>query len=534
MASEIQIILWAQWRALRRWRRWGGRASGLLAAVACLWYAGWAALAMLVAAVAAKPGGDVLLRVHLASALMFAAAYWQLAPILTGSYGGSLEIGKLVAFPVRVERLFWIEVALRLTNAGEVLLLMAGLAVGMARNPAVKFKTAPAALALFCLFNLLAAAGLRQQVQRWMQRRRLREVIAGLLVAAAALPQLLMVAGVPAPLRRLGQTAGGAWWPWSVTARLALGDSSLGAWTALGGWVLAARFYARRQFARSLRLDADATAQRGTKNPSPGRLDAIYRLPSRVLPDPLGAMVEKELRSLARSPRFRLLFIMGFTFGVVIFLPMVLSGKTKGGFPGAHGLVLLCAYSLLLLGDAVFWNIFGLDRAAARAYFLYPAPFSRVLAGKNLAAGVFLLLEITAIIAVWALLRLPVNGGIVLEAFLVTATMCLYLLAAGNISSVGYPRPVNPERSMGSAAPGRLRGLLLLLYPLLAAPVLLAYGAWYAFGSRTAFYSVLGLVGGVGAVLYRLSLESAAAWAERDRERFVAALSDGGGPLSLS
>ena len=53
------------------------------------------------------------------------------------------------------------------------------------------------------------------------------------------------------------------------------------------------------------------------------RADRFFRLPSLVLPDPLAAIVEKELRSLARTPRFRTVFIMGFTFGLADYAAML-------------------------------------------------------------------------------------------------------------------------------------------------------------------------------------------------------------------
>src|SRR3989442_10038147 len=35
------------------------------------------------------------------------------------------------------------------------------------------------------------------------------------------------------------------------------------------------------------------------------RLEVFYRLPAMFLPDPMAAIVEKELRALSRTPRFR-------------------------------------------------------------------------------------------------------------------------------------------------------------------------------------------------------------------------------------
>ena len=90
----------------------------------------------------------------------------------------------------------------------------------------------------------------------------------------------------------------------------------------LTAMVLAAAVFGFYQFRQMSRLSSSATSSvlprtRGWVNLQ-GRL---VRLPSYVLPDPLGALVEKELRYLWRSPRFRLPFFMGFTFGVIAWIP---------------------------------------------------------------------------------------------------------------------------------------------------------------------------------------------------------------------
>jgi ABC-2 type transport system permease protein len=181
----------------------------------------------------------------------------------------------------------------------------------------------------------------------------------------------------------------------------------------------------------------------------------------------------------------------------------------------------------------VFWNVFGFDRSAAQIYFLTPSPFSMALAGKNVAAAIFVLLEVTGVGVVWSLLRMPLNPDMLVEAYAVTIVLSLYLLGAGNLASVSYPRPVNPERSTGAVSSGRARILLLLAYPVLALPVLLAYGAEYAFRSRPAFYTVLAFAAALGTAFYWVALGSAATKSQRCREQFLESLSQSEGPVSL-
>jgi ABC-2 type transport system permease protein len=413
-----------------------------------------------------------------------------------------------------------------------MLLLLSGIVIGLLLNPVLESQFAGVAVIPFVLFNLLLAAGLRNQIERWMARRRVRELIVLVIVLLAALPQLLAVTGVPASVRRLLLINTGAFFPWSATAEISLGRHTATNWAVLLAWTVGAYFFGRWQFERSLRFDM-AAAQSEDRAPvqSGSWLDRLYRLPSLVFPDPLAAVIEKELRSLSRTPRFRLVFIMGFTFGVIVFLPIVLRG---GSGTSSDYLALVSAYALLLLGDVAFWNVFGFDRGAAQLYFLLPVPISRVMIGKNLAASFFIVLEITAITAIWILIRMPVSLGKIVESYASVMIFSVYLIGAGNLSSIYYPRAVNPEKSTGAGSAGRIRALLLFIYPVAAIPVLLAYGARYAFNSQLAFCLVLAFAALAGAGFYWIALDSAITKAEERKEKLLRVLSERAGPVQLS
>jgi ABC-2 type transport system permease protein len=535
MTAQIRAILWAQRRALLHHLRRSGKAGSIVSGLILLgWYGGWVALSVLAGSLAAGPASEGYLETFLPRGLLMMALYWQAAPLLLASQGASLDLKKLLVYPIPPGQLFGLEVLLRVSTCGEMLLLVSGLAVGLVLNPAIQVKSAPAGLGIFVLFNLLLSAGLRYQLERWLSRRRLRELLVLLLVLAAALPQLLMIVHLPARLRGAAGVLWGSWWPWSAAAGLALGRPPASAWAAVLLWTAAAWWYGRRQFRRGLGLETVAE-QVGSRPPgsSGSKLDMLYGLPSRFLSDPLAGIVEKEIRSLVRSGRFRLVFVMGFTFGVLIFLPLMLRNRSSGGEAPSYALALLCGYALLLLGDVIFWNIFGMDRAAVQLYFLQPVSLLSVVAGKNLVAGIFVLLEITGIVIVWTLLRLPLSVGRIAEAYLAPAVLCVYMMAAGNLTSVYAPRAVSPERSTGAGSAAVVRVLLLLLMPALSVPVLLAYGARYAFGSQAAFYGVLALDALAGAAFYRFALEMAVSKAGERKEKLVAALSASEGPVRL-
>jgi ABC-2 type transport system permease protein len=183
------------------------------------------------------------------------------------------------------------------------------------------------------------------------------------------------------------------------------------------------------------------------------------------------------------------------------------------------------------LAQVTYGNAFGFDRSAAQIYFSAPVAISRALAGKNIAAAIFIFLEIAAVAAACSLLRLGISAGQIAEAFLVTAIAALYLLGIGNLSSVNYPRPMSAQRVSGGGGGGRAQGLLFLLYPISLAPVFLAYLARYAFDSQVVFYGILAFATVLGAAIYWMAMESAVSTARNRRETILAELSGGDGPM---
>jgi ABC-2 type transport system permease protein len=74
--------------------------------------------------------------------------------------------------------------------------------------------------------------------------------------------------------------------------------------------------------------------------------------------------------------------------------------------------------------------------------------------------------------------------------------------------------------------------MLLLIYPVLALPIMLAYMARYAFESDAAFYGVLAIAALLGALVYSVAMDSAVSAAEVRKEAIVTKLSHGEGPVA--
>lgn len=535
----IRAILRAQWLSMRISRLASGRGALFSVLIAVLWYGLWTFLAAVAEELTAAPQLRPQIEMWLPVGLLAVFAYWQLAPLASATMGASLDLRKLLVYPVPRQSLFWVEILLRITTCAELLLLLAGTAIGLLRNPAFGgwrlLARVPLAMVLFAAFNLMLAAGLRNLIERLLTRKGIREVLALLMMLVGVLPRLLMVTGVRANrIERVFPTAANLFWPWGAAAHfmLAISPGARRVSVAmLGGWTLAAYLFGRWQFTRSLRYDfqeAQATVASAKDRPWSERL---YRLPSLLLPDPLCAMVEKELRSLVRTPRFRLVFVMGFSFGLVVWLPMMLRGRVTHSAVSGNFLVVVSLYALFLLAQVTYGNAFGFDGSAAQLYFLAPVAISRALAAKNIAAAIFIFLEIAAVSTACTLLRLGISAGKIAEAFLVAAIAALYLLAIGNLSSVNYPRHMNARRVSAGGGAGRTQGVLFLLYPIALLPVFLAYLARYAFDNQTAFYGILACAAALGVAIYWMAMESAVSAARNRRETILAELSRGEGPM---
>lgn len=535
----IRAILRAQWLSMRTFRLASSRRGAVISVLTALvWYGFWTFLAGVTEELTASPGLRDQIESWLPLGLLGVLVYWQMAPMASATMGASLDLRKLLLYPVPRPSLFLVEILLRIATCVEMLLLLAGAAIGVLRNPAFTgwtlFARVALSIALFVAFNLLLSAGLRSLIERLLSRKGIREVIAFLLMLTAVLPRLLMVTGSARRFGTVVPAGQNALWPWAAAAHLMLGapgPSPIANTAVLAAWSVLAYIFGRWQFTRSLRYDVQEAQAGGSAGKDRPLTERLYRIPAILLPDPLSAMVEKELRSLVRTPRFRLVFVMGFSFGLVVWLPMALRDRAADSVLSDNFLAVVSVYAMTLLGQVTYWNAFGLDRSAAQFYFAAPVSFARVLVSKNIAAAIFIFLEIGAVAAACSLLRMGVSAGKIAEAFLVTAISALYLLGIGNLSSINNPRPLSLHRVSSGGAVGRAQGLLFLFYPVALLPVFLAYLARYAFESGLVFYIILACAAGLGAAIYWMSMESAVIAARRRRETLIAELSRGEGPM---
>lgn len=538
MDTPGAAILWAQWRTILNFYRkpqMGGYWAGTV--IMAVWYlmvaGGGIGLGALLGNV--KPSEFASFEFVLTFGLLAAFLYWQVVPVFLASTGMSLDTRKLMVYPVPERQLFLIEVLLRLSTGVEVLLLMAGAFVGLMRNPEIP-AWAPPSLLIFVVFNMYLSAGIKDLVGRLMERKGLREVAVLVLVILMVSPQMIAMMGLPPEVKSALMNFNQSMFPWGAAAGLAMGRLPVWNLSLMILYTIGAIWFGRWQFHRSLHFDADAArAQSGHGGTTSGAgwTQILFRWPRHLFADPLAALIEKEMQTLARSSRFRLVFFMGFTFGLVVWLPLAFgrNGLGQGGALESNFLTWISVYSVMMLGEVALFNSFGFDRSAAQFYWIAPVKLRTVLLAKNITASVFIFLELIIITVVCLVLRLPISGFKVLEAFAVTIVMAVFFTGLGKLGTIYYPRSANPQHSWRSRGGSKFQMWMLLVYPTLGIPIGLAYMARYAFESQLGFYGVLLLTFGFAICFYWVATDTAEQGAKERKEQILVALTEGDGPI---
>lgn len=526
--DQAFVVLGAQ---LRMYRNLLGRRGAAATVFNFIATASWYVFALFLAYVAGEFFSsitDVKLMMRVLVIVLFGvAAYWQLAPIVTVSFGLALDLKRLLIFPIRPNQYFLIELILCLPTSIEAFCVTVGVMAGLVLNPAVNGWLVLVAGILFLAFNLFLNVALRALVAKVAVKRIWRELLVFVFLMALIAPQFLFTTRSDNRnwLERLTEFDSHNVLPWSAAANAFTGMEMPASLVSLGVWTLVALAGARGLFFRSLHAEQETQPEK-PKGESAVRPHADIRARmaawlGRVFPQPLSSLVEKEFLTYMRSPRFLTVFVMGFTFGIVVFLPMALNAGDGSGFVPRNFLTVVTAYAILLMSETAFWNIFGLDRRAAQVFFFAPVSLQMVFAAKNIVSFFIISVQVFIISLVCALIGVTVTLTGILEALVAAVVLTINMFAVGNQSSVRYPAGVNPDQSWNTANKAKYRIVLMLLFPVVSLPTTLAYLARWAFNSDLAFYAGMGIAGLIAVIFYLVSLDSAIEYARAQREQLV-------------
>jgi ABC-2 type transport system permease protein len=535
--NQVVAVAWAQARTMRNHLPRIGLARILISGLSLLWYGLYAGLATALAV--GLPSVQLPALLDWAPvAFLGIFLFWQVVPLFTLSSGWSLELKKLQIYPVTPRALFGIEVLLRLTSAPEMVIVLIGASIGLLRHPHTPLLGGFAPI-LFIPLNLFLSLAVRELILHSFERNRFRELFAVLLISLAVLPQILFRTTFGERSAPYFLAVARYWLgPWQQVSRLSLEPFSLFPLSLLVAWSTLFYFLASWQFRRSL-LAEDAFPGLILTQPSDTgrfRLQRIIDWPAQFFRDPAAALMEKELRTLVRTPRFRVAFGMACVFSVLIFIPMTLQSghRHNNPFVTHNFLTVVSLYGLLLLSDVLIFNVFGLDRAASQLYLVTPISLKTVLLVKNLVAGIFVLAQILTVLVFASIIHRSASVFDTVTAIASSLVVALFFVDMGNLSSVMMPRPIDPAQTFRRQAGGKMQlwflGASLSMFLLVGFALL----AGWALATNWAIVAVLVLEFSIGLIVYRISLHSATERAMRDRERILDELSKNAAPISSS
>ena len=359
---------------------------------------------------------------------------WQVLPIALASFQEQFDLGGLLRFPVGFGSFYLLNLVFGLVDVPAILggICCLGICTGVTIARPELFGWTATVLAAYAAFNILLARTVLAWVDRWLAKRRTREIVGALFLLFMLSLQLLNPAlrsDVHSQLPNSARSKANQQKylneikPWARTARavepwlppglaanalVARQESPvaleslgvLGIYILATSGVLGVRLHA--EF-RGERLSEAPAAKKRTENDSKWLLDGS---------GPIYAVIEKELRTIPRS--MPLLFAMGAPLLTVLVISTVLHNESPSGHAFTLAFPLCVSYALLGFTQMIF-NTLGAEGTGIQMLFLSPTPMRTVLLAKNLLHG--LLFGLVAFLAgVFAALRLGMPNLALLAA----------------------------------------------------------------------------------------------------------------------
>lgn len=385
--------------------------------------------------------------------------FWQAFPIMATAFTNNPDSSDLLRFPLSYRSYFLGRLAYGAFDPVTALggLWAAGILVGVGFAQPTLLPWALVVLLAFVAFNLLLMQTVSVWVDRWLARRRTRELMGILFVLLMlsfqligpltrylekrARPNVQRYAEFLAPAQAMlppGLAAHAI--AQAVYSRFAAGFGSLAllcAFVMVVGFCLHVRLLAQYRGENLSEVAASSALP----------MDRLFRLGWNLpgLTSPVAAVFEKEIRYLLRSGPMLLTLVMPL-FVLVIFRfgamnPDRPSGaflaRTPGmAFPAAVG------YTLLMLTNLAY-NNFGGDAGGIQFFYACPVNFREIVLAKNLAHASVLALETVVVwIAVTCLYGRPaVDVTIASLAGLLFAAPVNF--SAGNLLSIYSPKKLD-------------------------------------------------------------------------------------------
>jgi ABC-2 type transport system permease protein len=467
--------------------------------------------------------------------------FWQFFPVLASAFSENVDSSNLLRFPLTFRSYFFVRIIFgSLEPATAIgLLWSAGIVSGVAAGSARLVLLAAPAMLAFAILNILLGRMIYVWVERWLARRRTRELLGVVfflfLISFQLLNPLMIRYGGRAgpalnhfsaealPFQRFlppGLAADALASAFRQNFPQAVGDVALQCfYAAFIVWLLNKRL--RAQY---LGENLSEAVARTSKPAAKTGIVPGWNIPG--VTGPISAIVEKEFHYLSRSGPMLFTFIMP-----VVILGIFRFGSGRAGAPGgplAHASDLAfpvgAAYTLLILTNLVY-NTFGGDAVGVQFFFLSPVKFREILMGKNLAQAIIMAIEIFLVWLGVCFLYQPPSAEITIATICGVIFGLLVNFAAGNMLSMYTPKKIDygtfgRQRASGTTAIASL-AIQAATVGLCALALLAARASGRIWVATLAFLILIGLA----AFGYSMVLRRADTLALKRRETMISELS---------
>ncbi|HEV2133703.1 MAG TPA: hypothetical protein VGR47_05520 [Terracidiphilus sp.] len=410
---------------------------------------------------------------------------WQIMPLAMASFQQQFDLKDLLRFPLGFRSFFLLHAIFGLIDSTTLLGTLGSFGIwagATIANPGISAWVA-AALIVFGIFNVLLSRATFVWLDRWLAKRKTREIVSMVFLLAMLSLQFLNPA-VRGPqirshtspearehLRREMALADQVqrWLPPGMAesaiergtghqpAQALVWLGLMGLWDVSVAFVLAVRLRALHR-GEYLSDAPPATPVNLSRARTPASSARVISLGGS---GPIAAIMEKDLHTMMRS--LPLLYALGAPLVMVIIFASLMRGSAhSGGFPLA--LPLCIAYALLGFTQLIYNNL-GAEGMGIQLLLYSPTPMRTVLLAKNIFHAVLF-----CIIAVLAGSLATLRAGPPEPVWLaITAAWLVFALpahlVAGNLFSLNMPHKMNLGR-IGRQRGGQASALLGMLVQL--------------------------------------------------------------------
>jgi ABC-2 type transport system permease protein len=408
---------------------------------------------------------------------------WQAVSVALASFQEQYDLGGLLRFPVGFGSFYALFLIFGLVDASTLLggFCSLGILAGISVARPDLFAWTLLALASFAAFNILLVRAVLAWLDRWLAKRRSREIISVLFLVGVLSLQLLNPAlreprdslrlhhgtHTRSALKPSGEA--GPWVQRAITVQawlppgLAAGTLEQSAQhqpiKASGALGLLLMYVLGTGGLLALRLGAEYRGESLGEAPRAQRATTIDK-GWITGGGPIAAVFEKELRTLTRSlPQLYSVLVPALMVFVIGGLFRNGAAITKHPFPLAFPICV--AYGLLGFTQLMYNNL-GTEGKGIQMLFLIPTPLRTVMLAKNLFHAILYgLVGLTS--GVLASLRLGRPNAMVIASTLAWFAFALPAnLAAGNLLSITMAYRINLGR-IGRQSGSQANGLLSML-----------------------------------------------------------------------